>query len=99
MADEERLTMAPEIAQLRALLRAMGADNAAERESIEAEAVGVARLVGALVQCVSLERTLREGGDGGAHLLDAMLARALAIVAEDGGGGGGGGGNGGGDVG
>lgn len=82
MADEGRLTMAPEITQLRALLRAMGADNAAERESIEAEAVGVARLVGALVQCVSLERTLREGGDGGAHLLDAMLVRALATVAD-----------------
>ncbi len=79
--DEARLTLAPEIAQLRAMLRAIGADNATERESVEAEAVGVARLVGALVQCVNLERTLR-AGEGDAQTLDAMLARVVATAGE-----------------
>lgn len=78
-ADEARLTVAPEIAQLRAMLRAIGADNVDERESAEAEAVGVARLVGALVQCVNLERTLR-AGDGDGQTLDAILTRAFAAA-------------------
>ena len=82
MSEVEGLSLSPEIARLRELLREIGMDDEEIRGRAEAEVVGVVRVVGALARCIALEQVLRTGRHDEGAALEAVLRRALGAAGE-----------------
>lgn len=81
----DQLTLAPEIEELRALLRLIGSDNPEERQHAAAEIAGMSRVISVLVRAVQVEMQLRQGAPTDqAAGFQALIGHVLDQIAAEG---------------
>jgi hypothetical protein len=80
----DRGTLHAEIAQLRAIMRAIASDDEAERQAAAAQAPDAARVMAVLIRAVEAQQALeREPEAESAHALAAVIHRALDAMTRE----------------
>lgn len=81
---DDHLSLHAEIKQLRAILRAIAADDEAERRAASTQAPDAARVMAVLIRAVEAQQALeREPAAESAHALAAVIHRALDAMTRE----------------